>query len=290
MDLPAAQRVVAETIGKNTIPVVSLEAAKESSTDERFGLLQRLATGLETRKVIFLSTSAGLEREGAPSISVVNLSADYERLLAGGTLSRRHNQLLRQTKVLLDEVPQRMSVAVVNPLHLLRELFTVNGAGTLIRKGSRIESHSDFGRVDRTRLHALLESAFERPMKAGLLDPGGSIERETEHIFLEENYMGAALLTQTSVGAYLSKFAVERQAQGEGIGTDLWAVLIRDYPSFFWRARPGNPITPWYGKQCDGLARFADWHVFWRGLAPSKIEAAITHALSAPADFPPHTG
>jgi acetylglutamate kinase len=208
-------------------------------------------------------------------------------LLARGSLSRRHNQLLRQVKVLLDAIPQRMSVAVVNPLHLLRELFTVSGAGTLIRKGSRIDSHSDFSSLDRDRLRALIESAFARPLRQGVFEPGGSLEQQTERIYVEEGYLGAALLAQTPVGAYLTKFAVNRQAQGEGVGTDLWAALTRDYPAFFWRARPSNPITPWYVKQCDGLARFPQWHVFWRGLPPQTLAQAIDYALGAPADFVP---
>jgi N-acetyltransferase of N-acetylglutamate synthase len=287
-DLPAsAKEAVNATIDANTIPLLSLEGAKEKTTDQRFDLLVALATRLETRKVIFLSTSTGLEREGAPPISLVNLNVDYERLLsAKGYLSRRHGTLLRQVKQLLDETPQRMSVAVVNPLQLLRELFTVSGAGTLIRKGSRIESHAGLGAIDRSRLQALLESAFGRPMNEGVAATGGRLEAETERVYVEENYLGAALLTQTPVGVYLSKFAVERKAQGEGIGTDLWSVLVHNHPAFYWRARPSNPITPWYAKQCDGLARFPEWHVFWRGLPPAKIQAAIEYALAAPVDFP----
>jgi len=59
-------RVVRETLQQNTIPIVSLDAAKELDIEDRFRLLHSLATGLETRKVVFLSTSSGLEREGAP--------------------------------------------------------------------------------------------------------------------------------------------------------------------------------------------------------------------------------
>jgi hypothetical protein len=283
----AVDAAVDEAIAASQIPLVSLEGAKEASTDERFDLLGVLARRLETRKVVFLSTSSGLEREGAPSISLVNLAVDYERLLARGMLSRRHGTLLRQVKALLDEIPQRISVSVVNPLQLLRELFTINGAGTLIRKGSRIERHADFGGVDRARLGALIESAFGRRLLAGTLDPGGRLERQTERLYLEEGYLGAALLSQTPVGAYLTKFAVERQAQGEGIGTDLWAALTRDYPAFFWRARPANPITPWYAKQCEGLYRLPDWHVFWRGLPPDRVAAAVAYAVEAPQDLAP---
>jgi acetylglutamate kinase len=286
-DLPeAAQQAVRTAIGESAIPLLSLEGAREASTDERFALLSKLATTLETRKVIFLSTSSGLERTGAPRMSVVNLSVDFDRLISSSSLSRRHTTLLRQVNVLLDQVPQRMSVAVVNPLQLLRELFTVNGAGTLIRKGSRIERHAGLQGVDRGRLRALLESAFGRKLREGVIDPGGSADRETERLYIEENYLGAALLAQTPVGVYLSKFAVERQAQGEGIGTDLWSAVINDYPAFFWRARPSNPIAPWYVKQCDGLCRFPDWEVYWRGLPPARIEAAIAYALAAPVDFP----
>jgi hypothetical protein len=271
---------IRRTIQDNTIPIVSLEEAREGTTDARFNLLSSLARKLGTRKVIFLSPSNGLEREGTPHISGVNLNVDYERLLgARGQLARRHYTLLRQVKDLLDEMPQRMSVAVVSPLALLRELFTVNGAGTLIRKGSRIEVHTDFARIDRGRLRILLESAFGRPLREEAFDLG------VERIYVETNYLGAALFSSCPIAAYLSKFAVERAAQGEGIGTDLWSVLIRDYPSFFWRSRPDNPITPWYAKQCDGLVRLPEWHVFWRGLTPSQIEPAVTFALSLPHDF-----
>ena len=277
---PADIELISRTIQSNTIPIVSLEEAREGTTDGRFNLLSSLARGLGTRKVIFLSPSPGLEREGAPHISGVNLNVDYERLLsARGQLARRHYTLLKQAKELLDEVPQRMSVAVVNPLSLLRELFTVNGAGTLIRKGSRIEVHTNFGKIDRTRLRGLLESAFGKLLREEAFD------LDVERVYLEERYLGAALLSSCPIASYLSKFAVERAAQGEGIGTDLWSILVRDYPSFFWRSRPANPITPWYAKQCDGLVRTADWHVFWRGLPAAKIEAAVSFALSQPTDF-----
>jgi acetylglutamate kinase len=174
-----------------------------------------------------------------------------------------------------------MSVAVVSPLALLRELFTVSGAGTLIRRGSRIDKHANFDAVDQVRLRILIESAFGKLLKAEALDRG------VECIYLDENYLGAALLSRTPVGVYLSKFAVDRAAQGEGIGGDLWSVMTRDYPSFFWRSRPDNPITPWYAKQCQGLVRFPDWHVFWIGLSPAEIQPAIEFARALPGDFVP---
>jgi Acetylglutamate synthase len=286
MDLPQEiQTSVRQTLEENTIPIVSLDAAKELAIDDRFSLLRTLAASLESRKVIFLTTSSGIEREGAPRISLVNLSADYERLLTTGDLPRRHASLLRHVKTLLDQLPQRMNVAVVNPLHLLRELFTVSGAGTLIRKGSRIEKHSGLGAVDRGRLTQLLESAFGHALVPGAMEDDGLLVTQSEHVYLEENYLGAALLGNTDIAPYLSKFAVNRQAQGEGIGGEIWSMLTRDFPVFFWRARPSNPIVPFYAKQCDGLVRFPEWHVYWRGLPPGKIQPAIEYALALPRAF-----
>jgi hypothetical protein len=286
MDLPQEiQTSVRQTLEENTIPIVSLDAAKELAIDDRFRLLRTLAASLESRKVIFLSTSSGIEREGAARISLVNLSADYERLLTTNDLPRRHASLLRHVKILLEQLPQRMSVAVVNPLQLLRELFTVSGAGTMIRKGSRIEKCSGLEKVDRGRLTALLESAFGRALVPGAMENGGLVVTQAEHVYLEENYLGAALLGNTDIAPYLSKFAVNRQAQGEGIGGEIWSMLTRDFPVFFWRARPSNPIVPFYAKQCDGLVRFPEWHVFWRGLPPDKIQPAIEYALALPRAF-----
>jgi acetylglutamate kinase len=269
-----------DAIAAGTIPIVSLEQSRDDTTDTRFNSLSTLAARLGTRKVVFLSTGPGLEREGAPHIPIVNLTTDYARLLgAKGQLAHRHYTLLRQARDLLDEVPHRMTVAVVNPLSLLRELFTVAGAGTLIRKGSRIESHSSFDKLDVERLRVLIESAFGRPLRPEAL------ERTVERVYLEETYRGAALLAPSPFGPYLSKFAVDRAAQGEGIGGDIWAAMVESYGSFFWRARPDNPITPWYARQCHGLARFPEWHVFWRRMPIERIPAAIEYALAQPPDF-----
>ncbi|HVZ88565.1 MAG TPA: hypothetical protein VHG72_16455 [Polyangia bacterium] len=273
---------VRASIGRGAIPLVSIEAAGGLSVDGRFRLLGSLATTLETRKVVFLSRRAGLVTGPGPAPSVVNLATDMDRLLAPGALSRGQAMLLRQIKRLLDQVPLSLTgVTVVNPLQFLRELFTINGAGTLVRRGSRIETRDGWTGVDSPRLRGLFESAFGRAIRDEFF------ARPITRAFVEEGYRGAALMEQTTVAPYLSKFAVERQAQGEGLGGEIWSLVTRDYPAFFWRSRPENPITGWYVKQCDGLARFPKWHVFWRGLPPQTIEPAIRFALDAESDFAP---
>jgi len=61
--------------------------------------------------------------------------------------------------------------------------------------------------------------------------------------------------------------------------------MTAEYPRLFWRARASNPINAWYTQQADGLSRFADWHVFWRGLSIDRIDPAIRYALGEPTDL-----
>jgi hypothetical protein len=266
-------------IGRGAIPLVSVETAGAQTVDVRFRLLARMAEALESRRIVFLSRRAGLEVGGGEPPSVVSLATDVERLLAPGALSRGQALLLRQVKRLLEQVHHRMNVTVVNPLQLLRELFTVNGAGTLIRRGSRIAVHDGWANADQGRLSALFSSAFGRTIRDDFFD------RTVVRTYIEESYLGAAVMEPTAVAPYLSKFAVERTAQGEGLGGEIWSLVTRDFPTFYWRSRAENPITAWYGKNCDGLVRLPNWHIFWRGLPPENIPAAITHALSLPSDF-----
>ena len=276
---PETIAAIRVTLARGAIPLLSLEPQRELTVDGRFRLLASLATTLETRKLVFLSRRPGLAVGTGPPPSVVSLATDIDRLLAPGVLSRGQAALLRDVKDLLERVPQRLSVTVVNPLQLLRELFTVNGAGTLIRRGSRIDVHDGWNGVDQTRLAALFASAFERPVRPEFF------AEPVARTFVEEAYRGAAIIQETAVAPYLTKFAVERPAQGEGLGSELWSLVTRDYPRVFWRSRPANAITPWYAKQCDGLARFPEWHVFWRGLPIDTIDPAVRFALAAPSDF-----
>ncbi len=245
---PATVEAIRAVIARGAIPLVSLEAAAALTIDTRFRLLAGLATALETRKVVFLSRRPGLVVGTGKPPSVVSLATDTDRLLAPGALSRGQALLLRQIKQLLEKVPHSMGVTVVNPLQFLRELFTINGAGTLIRRGSRIDVHDGWESVDPARLRALFASAFGRDISDDFFT------RPIARTFVEESYRGAAVVAETPVAPYLTKFAVERQAQGEGLGSEIWSLVTRDYPAFFWRSRPENPITAWYVKQCDGLA------------------------------------
>ncbi len=240
------------------------------------GELAALAAAVQTRKVVLLGPHGRMMRGGEP-LSIVDLTSEHEDVAAA--LSEPHRRLLERARAIIDAVPHAMTVAVTSPLELLRELFTVRGAGTLVRRGVEVAAHHELRAIDRERLSALVEAAFGRPLRADFW------ARAVERIYVAGDYRGAAVVSPTAEGPYLSKLAVDAPARGEGIGRDLWRALCRDYPSFYWRARAGNPIASWYQEQCDGMVKRGAWRVYWRGLEPARIPAAVAAAEAAPVDF-----
>jgi len=262
-------------------PETIATAKQAPAVDERFAKLGQLLTGLATRKLLFLHRPGGLRQRGA-LLPIVNLTADYSSLLSSKELSPKERAMVVQSRRLVYElVPHKLLVAITSPLNLLRELFTVKGAGTLLRRGALLSRHSTLAELDPDRLRQLLASAFGRPPADAFFS------RPVSQVYLVENYRGAAILIHTELGQYMSKFAVDREAQGEGLGRELWDQLAAEHSSLFWRARPQNPICEWYGKLADGIHRSPDWIVFWRGIPTAYIPACIEYAIRQPIDIPP---
>ena len=242
--------------------------------------LAALAATHRVRKVVFLGARRGLAPSHRPVPSIVDLTTEYDELMVPNVLSDDQRALLSEARRIIDAVQYPLTVAVTSPLDLLRELFTVRGAGTMIRRGAVVTRHESLDAVDRPRLVALIESAFGAP-------PADAVfERTVAAVYIAGDYRGASVVEPSPVGSYLGKFAVDRRARGEGIGRDLWRAMAADHAALYWRSRPDNPIAPWYADQCDGMVRTAAWHVYWRGLAPAQIPQAIEQATAAPVDFP----
>jgi acetylglutamate kinase len=193
--------------------------------------------------------------------------------------------LLEEINTLLSEpAMSSLLVSIASPLNLLKELFTVKGAGTLVKAGAAIDRLDSYAAVDVERIRGLLESSFGKRLDAAFF------ERPPLDVYVESSYRGVAILHPCGIAPFLSKFAVEPVAQGEGIGQDLWHALLRDHPAVFWRARPDNPIVGWYISLSDGMQRTPRWLVFWRGIDPPRIADVIAEAIARPADFDANGG
>ncbi|HEY3255896.1 MAG TPA: hypothetical protein VGJ91_18185 [Polyangiaceae bacterium] len=279
------------------LPVVHFRALEGQTIDDRLNELGALAKALDTRKFVLLRRRGGLKPltrgrlELAPGyflptdngrISIINLRTDRASIVAGKTLPKRDSELLAAAERLIDlSQPTPILASITSPLNLLKELFTVKGAGTLIKLGSAVSRHRSYVQLDTERLRRLLEASFGRALDEQFF------ERTPLAVYVEAEYRAAAVVAHGSPVPYLSKFAVEPEAQGEGMGRDLWQAISRDYPALYWRGRADNPIASWYASVCDGMMRLPEWNVYWRGIETPQIPDVIEAARAHPADFAP---
>jgi len=285
-----------DELRRERIPVVHfMPEDAANGLERRIERLGDLARALDTRKLVLLRRRGGLGLRGegplelAPGhalpslggwISVVNLRTDRGALVASRRFPKRDGELLDCAGRLIDRVaPNPLLVSVASPLNLMRELFTVKGAGTLVKLGAPVERFDAYDAVDVARIAALVQASFGRTLAPDFFS------KPPLAVLLETEYRGAAILQASEPAPYLSKFAVLPEAQGEGIGFDLWQAITRDFPSFFWRTRHDNPVLPWYLGVADGMARTERWTIFWRGLSPARIPDVIAEAEARPSDF-----
>ena len=107
-------------------------------------------------------------------------------------------------------------------------------------------------------------------------------------VWVEHNdvgFCGAALVERQVNQNYLSKFAVTPIVRGDGVAKLMWEALCDTHPSFFWRARAGNPFSAWYMRRSDGYEQGDHWSVFWHGLAPEETKEVVAYAQMRPSDF-----
>jgi len=276
--------LVSSAIDSGQIPVVSslaFSAEGQALNINADTAARELALAVQPRKIIFLTPTSGLLDPDGRIIPAVNLEEDLERMIASSWVSGGMALKLREIKRLLDDMPATSSVSVTSPRHLVRELFTHRGQGTLIQRGVRITERKDLTCVDVPRLRALLETSFQKPLKADYFE-----RANINRIDLASDYSAAAIVTRDGPAPYLDKFAVTPKAQGAGIGASLWNRLVANEPELYWRSRRANPINPWYFERADGAVRRGEWVIFWRGLrAPEHIAACVDHAAALEHSF-----
>jgi bifunctional N-acetylglutamate synthase/kinase len=262
------------------IPIIAFSTEDGTTVDDRFARLGSLIGRLQSRKLIFLHRPGGLRQNGA-LLPLVNLTTDVPSLVQSRELTRKERAIVQQSQRIVAMEAHKLVVTVTSPLNLLRELFTVKGAGTMLRRGSMVVRHTSYDTLDVVRLRALIASSFGRePLPA-------FFERPVLRVYLEDSYRGCAVVTESPLGPYLTKFATDREARGEGIARDLWDSMMDDCQTVFWRARANNPINEWYTRLADGILKTSEWWVFWKGIDLAHVASAVTFALAQPVDLPP---
>jgi acetylglutamate kinase len=260
-----------------------VEFIRESRNAEKVPVLVSETVSLEeallallpdvAMRVHFIRAAGGLKNEAGELLPYICTHKDNFQ-----TLEKLEYDFPALGKKLLDDAPG-VHVSITSPINLLQEIFTVKGAGTLFRKGSEIQSFHGPGQADRGRLLNLLETSFGKKLASeAFLD-------DVAHAYIEKNYRGAVLLEEHPAGLYLSKFAVGREARGEGLALELWREVCGNHNAFFWRSSVSNRFNSWYSKQADGYHISGKWQIFWRGVSIDSISGIIGFCCERDEDF-----
>ena len=205
-------------------------------------------------------------------------STEYAHLAAQPWINGGMRVKIDQIKQLLDRLPLTSSVSITKPAELAKELFTHKGSGTLVRRGETVLRASRWDELDLARLRTLIESSFGRRLVEDYF------ERTRLHrAYVSENYRTALILTDEDGLAYLDKFAVLDDAQGEGLGRAVWQVMRAENPRLFWRSRHGNPVNPFYYSESDGCWKQEKWKVYWYGIDDfDLVRSCVERCASRP--------
>jgi len=234
------------------------------------GLLLRALIELRSQYVrLFLLRSSGGMKSNGEDLLFYNTNAPV-------AIAEKDTALADLGSSLLQEMPG-LHIAVCAPHTILKEIFTVKGAGTVIRRSAEIEKRPLDG-----EMLQLIEHSFGRRLLPEALG------RTT--VAYVAGKAGAILLEETPMGHYLSKFAVDTQARGSGVAMDLWEHCALRHSRLFWRSRSGNSINRWYARLAEGMQKSGPWTIFWRGVSPDRLPDVIAFCLDRPEDFAPPAG
>ena len=260
----------------NSIPVI----ASLGETDEGQILninadfaANELVRMLQPYKIVFLTGTGGLLDDKGEVIDSINLSTEFEHLMAQPWINGGMRLKIEQIADLLSGLPLTSSVSITRPSELAKELFTHKGSGTLVRRGEKVLRFESWAGVDKARMRELIESSFGRRLVDDYFE-----RTRAFRIYVSENYRAAMILTMEGKLPYLDKFAVLDDAQGEGLGRAVWQVMREENPSLFWRSRNGNPVNHFYYAESDGCMKQPRWKVFWYGLEDMEtIARCVDH-------------
>ncbi|GBF49181.1 putative acetylglutamate kinase [Leptospira ryugenii] len=270
---------VKSSIRSKKIPVILWQKKEIGLVDSVYQIIN----ALQINKVIQLHHEGPIyEEDSGKVISLIPTGEALERYKSNFAIeeSNRDLHFIQFAEKLIElKNDPRFSVVLTSPYTLLRELFTVKGSGTLVKKENKIYKFTQLSEVDTKKLFQLIETSFRKRISPHFL------ASHFDLLYLEENYQGCAWLNKTQYGYLLSKFAVNETARGAGVGRDIWDLISVEAIPLFWRSKTTNTINKWYMKVAQGIEKDEQWYYYWLGLDRKLIPNVIEHLKTMPEDF-----
>ena len=216
-----------------------------------------LARALEPLKVVYLSEKGGLFDGEGEKISHINLDEEFDHLMSQPWCRYGTRLKIREIKELLDTLPRSSSVAIIHPSDLQKELFTDSGAGTLIRRGDKIQKVSSISEIEDL---GKLKGALIREREG--LDAEATVERFVDLLsetpftaYYDDAMQCVAVVLPTSndrAVASLATLAITKSGWLSNVAENVFAAIKKDHPSMVWTVSEDDENLTWFFEKADG--------------------------------------
>ncbi|MFX3647986.1 MAG: acetylglutamate kinase [Paenibacillus sp.] len=235
-----------------------------------------LARSLKPLKIVYLNDKGGLlHGETKEIISTINLEEEYDDLMTKWWVRHGTRLKLKEIKELLVTLPETTSVAIISTGDLQKELFTDTGAGTLIRRGSRVISSTNVRDPILNGLSGVIERSSNFRTKFLQTDSDCAseyLERvagENCKAYMDSGKNAAAIVHSGPNFAYMETFFNSTSSATEI--ENIMKALKKDWAKLLWKMPAEQGNISWLYDTSDGLLRWQNEIICWWGFDALEI-------------------
>jgi len=191
---------------------------------------------------------------------------------------------IKEIRDLLLHLPRSSSVSIISAEHLHKELFTHSGAGTLIRRGHKINKYNNLDSINIDRLRMLL-SDCDPEIRSGGASVAKYLQKITEHkvsMYGDEGFEVFAVVIEDESNSIpiLDRLIATQSATLNNVPDNVWQIIRQQFPSLIWSIDKKDPNRSWYFERSDGSITQDGKTIFWYGVEDLNIVRKMGQELS----------
>lgn len=231
-----------------------------------------LAKALEPLKIVYLSEKGGLfNGETNEKISAINLDEEFDHIMSQPWCIYGTRLKIREIKDLLEGLPRSTSVAIIHPEDLQKELFTDTGAGTLIRRGNKLNTATSLSQFDDLKkLKEVLVRDREGRDALAVVDKYiAGLEKQNFRAYFDEPMEALAIVLPASPSnslANLVTFTVTKSGWLTNVADNVFTTIKKDHPKLVWTVKQDDENLTWFFDKAEGSLSKDGEVLFWYGV------------------------
>ncbi|KAF8902311.1 acetylglutamate kinase ARG6 [Mucidula mucida] len=229
-----------------------------------------LAKEVEPMKIVFLNEKGGLfHGVTGEKLDVINLDEEYDTLMKESWVKYGLKLKIREFKELLDHLPRTSSVAVISASSLQRELFTDDGAGTLIRRGYKLFKHPSIEGIGADRFRQVIHDRDPEVLSGDQSVTGVLNElKNTPYTIYGDEPLDVVAVVSHPEGEtpVMTKLLASRSGILNNVVDNVFNAIKKDHRRLFWTAQADDENRSWHFERADGSFTRAGKSLFWYGV------------------------